>query len=63
MSAVLLRIVGFLVLITIGAGVAMYLFTHDRRWLRFSWQVLKYALLVAAVALAFLALERLILAV
>ena len=63
MSAVLLRIVGFIVLITIGAGVAMVLFTHDRRWLRFAWQVLKYSLLVAAVALAFLALERLILAV
>jgi hypothetical protein len=63
MSAVLLRIVGFIVFITIGAGVAMYLFTSDRRWLRFAWQVLKYALLVAAVGLAFLALERLILAV
>ncbi len=63
MSAVLLRIIGFIVLITIGAGVATYLFTNDRRWLRFSWQVLKYALLVAAIGLAFLALERLILAV
>lgn len=63
MSAVLLRIVGFIVLLVIGAGVAMYLFTGDRRWLRFAWQVLKYALLVAAVALAFLVLERLILAV
>jgi hypothetical protein len=63
MSAVLLRLVGFLVLITIGAGVAMYLYTGDRRWLRFAWQVLKYSLLVAAVGLAFLALERIVLAV
>jgi len=63
MSAVLLRIVGFIVFITIGAGVAMYLFTHDRHWLRFAWQVFKYSLLVAAVGLAFLALERLVLAV
>jgi hypothetical protein len=63
MSAVLLRIIGFIVLIVIGAGVAMYLFTGNKRWLRWSWQVLKYALLVGAVALAFLALERLILAV
>jgi hypothetical protein len=63
MSAVLLRIVGFIVLITIGAGIVTYLFTGDRRWLRFSWQVLKYALLIAGVALVFLAFERLILAV
>jgi hypothetical protein len=63
MSAVLLRIVGFIVLITIGAGIVTYLLTGDRRWLRFSWQVLKYALLIAGVALVFLAIERLILAV
>jgi hypothetical protein len=63
MSAVFLRIVGFLVLITIGAGIVTYVLTGDRRWLRFSWQVLKYALLIAGVALVFLAFERLILAV
>jgi hypothetical protein len=63
MSAVLLRIVGFIVLITIGAGIVTYLLTGDRRWLRFSWQVLKYALLIAGVALVFLAIERLILAI
>ena len=50
-------------LIVIGAGFATYLITGDKRWLRFAWQVLKYSLLVAAVGLAFLALERLILAV
>lgn len=63
MSAVLLRIVGFIVFLVIGAGVATFLITGDRRWLRFAWQVLKYALLVAAVGLAFLVLERLLLAV
>jgi hypothetical protein len=63
MSAVFLRIVGLLVLITIGAGIVTYVLTGDRRWLRFSWQVLKYALLIAGVALVFLAFERLILAV
>jgi hypothetical protein len=41
----------------------MYVVTRDRRWLRFGWQVFKYALIVVAIVLAFLALERLILAV
>jgi hypothetical protein len=63
MTAVALRIVGFLVVLVIGAAVAVYLITQDRRWLRFAWQVLKYALIVVAVVLAFLVLERLILAV
>ena len=63
MTAVALRIIGFLVLIAIGGSLLMYVVTRDRRWLRFSWQVLKYALIVVAIVLAFHALERLILAV
>lgn len=63
MTAVVLRIVGFVVLLVIGASVAVALITKDRRWLRFAWQVLKYSLLVAGLVLAFLALERLILAI
>jgi hypothetical protein len=63
MTAVALRVVGFLVLIVIGAAVVLFLLTRDRRWLRFGWQVFKYMLLVALIVLAFLALERLILAV
>jgi hypothetical protein len=39
----LLRIVGVLVAITIGAGIVAFLFTRDRRYLRLSWQVAKYA--------------------
>ena len=63
MTAVALRVVGFLVLIVIGACVALALFTRDRRWLRFGWQVFKYALFVVLIVVAFLVLERLILAV
>jgi hypothetical protein len=63
MTAVTLRIIGFLVVLVIGASVALYLITQDRRWLRVAWRVFKYALIVAAVVLAFLVLERLILAV
>ena len=63
MTAVALRVVGFLVLVAIGASVVTYLVTQDRRWLRFSWQTFKYSLIVLLVVLAFLVLERLILAV
>jgi hypothetical protein len=63
MTAVAFRVIGFLVLIAIGASVVTFLVTKDRRWLRFGWQVLKYSVIVALIVLAFLALERLILAV
>ncbi|MCC7547196.1 MAG: hypothetical protein IT532_05480 [Burkholderiales bacterium] len=61
MSLIALRIIGFIVLITVGGSVAMYLFTQDRRWLRLAWQVFKYSLLVIAVVFAFLVFERLVL--
>ena len=63
MTAVALRAVGFLVLIVIAGSLVLFLLSKDRRWLRFGWQVLKYALIVVLIVLAFLALERLILAV
>jgi hypothetical protein len=63
MNAVVLRVIGFLVLITIGASLVTYLVTKDKRWLRFAWQVLKYSLILVLIVLAFLALERLVLAV
>jgi hypothetical protein len=63
MTAVALRFAGFLALIVIGASLITYLATRDRRWLRFGWQVLKYSLVLLLIVLAFLALERLVLAV
>lgn len=63
MTLVALRVIGFIVLLTIGGAVATYLFTQDRRWLRFAWQVFKYSLLVVAVVFAFLIFERLLIAV
>jgi len=63
MTLVALRVVGFLVLLAIGGSLLLYVVTHERRWLRFSWQVLKYSLIMVVIVLAFLALERLILAI
>ena len=58
-----LRIVGFLVLITIGASLLMYLFTKNRRYVTFAWQVLKYGMVLAIVALVFVLFERLVLVI
>ena len=56
----LLRFVGALVVITIGAGLVSYLFTRDRRFLRLAWQVTKYALIFTLAVLALFFLERII---
>ena len=53
-----LRIVGFLLLITVGASLATYLLTRNRRYLTFAWQVLKYGVLLALLVLAFMFAER-----
>lgn len=56
----LLRIVAVLTAITIGAGIVAYLFSRDRRFLRLSWRVAKYALIFALVVLALMFLERVV---
>jgi hypothetical protein len=56
----LLRIVGLLAVIAIGAGILAYLFTRDRRYLGLSWRIAKYSLVFALALFALLAFERLI---
>ena len=56
----LLRIVGVLTAITIGAGILAYLFSGDKRYLRLSGRVAKYALIFVLVVLALMFLERVI---
>ncbi len=56
----LLRIVGLLIAIAIGSGIVMFLFTGDRRYLRVSGRIAKYALIFVLIVLALLALERII---
>ena len=58
-----LRIVGFLLLITIGGSLLMYLFTRNRRYVAFAWQVLKYGMVMAGIVLVFLLLERVVLVI
>ncbi len=58
-----LRVVGFLLLITIGASLMTYLLTKNRRYLTLAWQVLKYGMVMAVIVLVFLLFERLVLVV
>lgn len=58
-----LRIVGFLVLVTIGASLVTYLLTRNRRYVTFAWQVLKYGVLMAIIILVCLLFERLVLVI
>ena len=53
-----LRIVAFLVVILIGASLAAFVFTRERRFLRFAWQTFKYGVLFAGVVLILFVLER-----
>jgi hypothetical protein len=56
----LLRVVGILTVIAIGAGIIAYLFTRDRRYLALSWRIAKYGLIFVLALFALLAAERLI---
>jgi hypothetical protein len=58
-----LRIVGFLLLIAIGGSLLMYLFTRNRRYVTFAWQALKYGMVMAGIVLVFLLLERVVLVI
>jgi hypothetical protein len=53
-----LRIVAFAVVVVIGGALGAFLFTRDRRFLRFAWQTFKYGVLFAGVVLILFALER-----
>ena len=57
---VLVRLLLFLALATIGASLLMYLIKRDRRYLRFVWQVVKFTLFVLLAILVMFAVERLL---
>ena len=56
----LLRLGAILVVIAVAAGLALFLLTRDRRFLRFSFSTFRWALIVALLIFALLALERLV---
>jgi len=56
----LLRVVGVLTAIAIGAGIVAYLFTGEKRYLALAGRIAKYALIFVLVVLALMFLERVI---
>jgi hypothetical protein len=60
---ILVRFLLFLALATIVVAVIRYLFTKDRRYLRFIGQVVKYTIYLLAGVLVFYAFDRMLLAV
>lgn len=57
---ILVRLLLFLSLAAIAVAAVMYLFTRDRRYVRFVWQVVKFTIVILAVVLIFFAFERLV---
>jgi hypothetical protein len=55
-----LRIVAILAVIAIAMGFLAFLVTGDRRYLGFSWKVLRYSVIVGLILFVLLALERLL---
>jgi len=56
----LLRLIGTLTAIAIGAGIVAFLFTGERRYLGLAWRIAKYALVVTFVILALFFFERMV---
>ena len=53
-----LRIAGILVVLIVFGSVVVYFLTRDRRYLRFGFQVFKYALVFALLVFGLLIAER-----
>lgn len=56
-----LRLLLFVGLLSVVVTLAVYMFTGDRRYLRFSWQLFKFALMLALVAGVIFTMGRIIL--
>ena len=59
-AVILVRLLLFLALAAIAVAAVMFLFSKDRRYLRFIWQVVKFTVVILAVVLVFFAFERLV---
>lgn len=57
---ILVRLLFFLALAAMAVAGLLYLFTRDRRYLRFIGQVIKFALIILVVILIGFAFERLV---
>ena len=54
------RLIVVVILAALGICVGLYVFTRDRRFLRYAGQIIKVGLIVVLVVLALFAIERII---
>lgn len=59
----LVRLLGLLVAIGLSVAVLLYMVTGERKYLRFAWQLFRYALFVIVVVLLMFLFERLLVAI
>jgi hypothetical protein len=59
----LVRLLGLLAAIGLAVAVLLYLVTGARKYLRFAWQLFRYALFVIVVVLLMFLFERLLVAI
>jgi len=57
----ILRLLGILGVISVAVSFAIYFLTGDKRYLRFSWQLIKFTLVLIAITLLVIAMGRIIL--
>ncbi len=60
---VILRILGALLVVTLGASFLVFAITRDKRWLRFAWQVFKAGLIICLILITLFFMERFLIAV
>jgi len=57
---IVIRLLGFLAVATMGAALVAFVITRNRRWLRFAFQVLRLSVVVGVVLVLLYMLERLL---
>lgn len=57
---IVIRLLGFLAITTVGASMLAFLITRNRRWLRFAMQVLRLSVVTGIVLVLLYVLERLL---
>ena len=56
----ILRLLAVVVLLAVAGGVVAYLLTRNATYLRFSWRIFRYSLIVALLVFALMVLERVV---
>jgi hypothetical protein len=56
----ILRLIGILLVIAVGACFTAFVLTRDQRYLDVAWRVLRYAVIAALIIVSLFVLERVI---